>query len=212
MKCVAISDLHNKINELDLPEADLLLIAGDLTGRGSIPELVAFNKDLFAIKDRYRLGILAIPGNHDRHAERDFNYTKNELLTNVKYFIHHESVVIEGIKFFGSGYSPEFGGWSFSVSRGKDAASKWSQIPDDTDILITHGPPYGLLDEADIFSGHLGCQDLSDRVLKVKPKAHVFGHIHGGYGIKEFNGTTFINAASLNDNYKPINPPIEFEI
>jgi Icc-related predicted phosphoesterase len=102
-------------------------------------------------------------------------------------YLEHESVTIEGVKIFGSAYTPEFGkNWAFNVPKDK-IAEKWAEIPDDTDILITHGPAKGILDltQYDSRPGadgksfyQCGCPELLERVLKVQPKYHIFGHIH----------------------------------
>ncbi len=210
MRIVCISDLHNQLSKITLPSADLLIIAGDLTVRGSIAEFSKFNEDIGAIKNLYSKGIVVINGNHDGLGEEN-RALANSILTNVSHYIQDELIEIDGVKIYGSAWTPEFGGWWFSKSRGANIKEVWDKIPV-CDVLITHGPPYGILDEADIFSGHLGDADLLEAVLRAKPKIHCFGHIHGGHGVKEFNGTTFINAASCNEMYRPVNLPIEIEI
>ncbi len=211
MRLICISDTHNKIGQLELPKGDLLLIAGDLTGYGTVEEFVKLNADLEEVKKLYKYGILAVPGNHDFGAERDFNHIK-ALLTNVKYFIHHEEVIIGGVKFFGSGYSPRFYDWAYNVDRGPEIAAKWSQIPNDCDVLITHGPCYGILDETPR-GENVGCKDLLDAVIQ-RPsiKVVIGGHIHFSHGVKDVMGKTFINASSCNEKYMPINKPIEIEV
>ena len=96
------------------------------------------------------------------------------------------------------------------MSRGEELKERWDLIPNDIDILVTHGPPYGYLDTVrwDGHTKHVGCEELLDRVLKLKPKLHVFGHIHGAAGEDSFEGTHFVNASSCDERYKPINPPI----
>jgi Icc-related predicted phosphoesterase len=210
LKLLCISDIHNQLDKVNLEPADLLLIAGDLTIKGSLAEFNKFNEDVGRIKHLYRLGAMIVFGNHDKLAEQNFNLTKS-ILTNINYILHDSSVEIEGIKFYGSPYTKMFFNWSFMLSGRDKMKAKWDQIPQ-CDILITHQPPYGILDEADIFSGHLGCEDLLDAVLRVNPKYHMFGHIHGGAGIKEFNGTTYINASTCTERYEPTNPPIEITI
>jgi len=211
MRLVCISDIHNKISKLNLPDGDLLCIAGDLTGRGSLVEFASFNNDLGKIKNKYKHGVLLIYGNHDLLPEKDFGLAKSTL-TNVNHILHENEVTIDGIKFWGSPFSPRFYNWAFNVDRGPKIKEHWDRIPNDVDVLITHGPPYGILDDADLFNTKLGCKDLLDAVLRVKPKVHMFGHIHGGYGIKDFHGITFINASSCDERYMPVNAPIEFEV
>lgn len=211
MRLVCISDTHNKLAKLTLPPADLLVVAGDITNMGTAQEFIVFNHVVGQIKDKYRFGVLVIPGNHDLGAAKDFNFVKG-LLTNVAYFIHHEEVIIDGKRFFGSAYTPRFCNWSFNLDRGPAIKAKWDLIPNGIDVLITHGPPYGILDETLPNDEHVGCSDLFDAVMRVKPQVHIFGHIHNSYGIKDFNGTTFINACSCNEMYLANNKPIEIEI
>jgi Icc-related predicted phosphoesterase len=213
MKCVAISDFHSQLDKLDLPAGDVLFCAGDATGRGSIVELSKFNADLEKHKSKYK-EIIYIAGNHELLFASDPSLAKS-IITNATYLQDSMAQVKVGdkeIKIWGSPWVLEFGNWAFGLKRNGQMREKWDLIPDDIDILITHSPPYGILDEADEYSGHLGCPDLLEAVLRIKPKFHLFGHIHNGAGIKEFNGTTFINASSCDENYKPTNPPIEFEV
>lgn len=101
---------------------------------------------------------------------------------------------------------PEFGGWAFNRKRGEDIRQHWDKIPVYTDVLITHGPPYGILDEC--FDGaHVGCRDLLKRLDKINPKLHVYGHIHEAYGSKIVEGTTFVNASMICEGEAVLNAP-----
>ena len=128
-------------------------------------------------------------------------------------YLENGSCEFGGLKFWGSPVQPEFMDWAFNVKRGPDIKKYWDMIPDDTDVLITHGPPWGLLDQ--IRPGreveHLGCGELLKAVRRVKPKLHVFGHIHGGYGSFKEGPTQFVNASLLNEAYRPVNAPIVVE-
>jgi Icc-related predicted phosphoesterase len=119
-------------------------------------------------------------------------------------------VTIDGIKFYGSPWQPEFHDWAFNLPRGEELAAKWEKIPDDVDILITHSPAYGILDYAPI-GGHVGCEELYRKIAEVKPKIHVCGHIHDGYGQKTMGGIEFLNASVLNDRYEHAHKPIVME-
>jgi Icc-related predicted phosphoesterase len=212
MRLICISDVHNKISELDIPSGDLLVISGDLTGHGSIAEFGRFNYDIGKIKKKkqYRHGVLIIFGNHDFLPEKDFGLAKS-MLTNIDYILHDSEAVIDGKRFWGSAFTPRFYNWSFNLDRGAKIKAKWDLIPDGVDVLITHGPVAGIHD----INSHgeaMGCADLLDAVLKVKPKVHICGHNHNGYGVKESYGITFINASSCNERYMLVNPPIEFEV
>ncbi|HFA51599.1 MAG TPA: metallophosphoesterase [Bacteroidetes bacterium] len=208
MKIVAISDTHSKHLQLHLPIGDLLIHAGDVSGRGTEAEVLSF-LDWFASLDfKYKI---FIAGNHDYFFERMTDaYVRNLIPDNIIY-LNDEGTEIEGIKIWGSPVQPWFYDWAFNRRRGREIDKHWKLIPDDTDILITHGPAHGILDRTR--NGSLaGCEDLLRRIKKVKPKYHIAGHIHEAYGMVEKDGTTFINASVLNLRYELVNEPIVFEI
>jgi Icc-related predicted phosphoesterase len=125
-----------------------------------------------------------------------------------------------GYKWFGSPISPEFNNWAFNRKRGKEIARCWSKIPDDTQILISHGPPYGILDvnKEEIYSQplgpeHLGCEELRKRISKLKAlKLNVFGHIHSSSGVEIHDGVKFVNASVLNESYEVVYQPKVIEL
>ncbi len=209
MKIVCISDTHNQLDRIIIPDCDLLLIAGDVTMYGTEKEIIKFNYDLLPLKQRIK-NIIFIAGNHDFLFQKN-NKLARSLITNAIY-LEDESVTIDGIKIYGSPWQPWFFSWAFNLQRGREIKEKWNLIPDDTEILITHGPPFDILDK--LYTGELvGCEELRIKVNQLsKLKLHVFGHIHCAYGDKIINGVTFINASSCTEKYKPINPPIELEI
>ncbi|KAL1456244.1 hypothetical protein WDU94_000989 [Cyamophila willieti] len=132
-------------------------------------------------------------------------------LTNCTY-LQDEEIVLYGIKFYGTPWQPEFCKWAFNVPRGEACLSKWTDIPSDTDVLISHTPPIG---HGDLCCTGLraGCVELLNILQeRVKPKYHVFGHIHEGYGITSDGRIIFINASTCDINYLPTNPPIVFDI
>src|SRR5690606_9104680 len=105
---------------------------------------------------------------------------------------------------WGSPITPYFHNWAFNRKRGAKIKAHWDLIPDDTDILITHGPPFGILDET-VYSKRTGCEELLLRVYQVQPKYHIFGHIHEDYGMLAKRETTFVNASVLDDRYELVN-------
>ncbi len=136
-------------------------------------------------------------------------------------YLQDSGCEIDGVKFWGSPWQPEFNDWHFNLSRGEPLARKWRLIPDDTDVLITHGPPHGILDECpEWISGwgrtrgtvHVGCEELAKALERVQPKVHIFGHIHEGAGVLEQDGRTYINASSMDANYDITHPPRVFEL
>jgi Icc-related predicted phosphoesterase len=204
VKIVCISDthsLHSCINKF--PDGDVLIHAGDCTNAGSIDDLKRFNKWLGSLPHRHKL---CIAGNHDwclqnRPAEAE------KILTNATYLCD-SSVTIDGVKFYGSPFQPEFCDWAFNLPRGGDELrEKWAAIPRDTDVLITHGPPDKILDKV-LEGERTGCALLLTEVQIVKPRLHVFGHIHEGYGKVSSGDTRFVNASICTRAYAPTNRPI----
>lgn len=212
MKFVAISDTHGQLDKIDLPEGDVLLHAGDATMNGSAKELERFNESFAKLPYKYRI---FCPGNHDRICERDPGRAR-EILTGPTHYLVDEEVVLDGVKIYGSPWQPTFGhGWAFNANRGQIIREKWDRIPDDVDILITHGPPFYIGDEAGMapWVENVGCVDLLE-AIKNRPsiKYHIAGHIHEAYGVREVGGVTFINASSVDMKYHAANPPVVFEI
>lgn len=212
MKVVCISDTHNLLRHMSIPDGDVLVHAGDFTMQGRAAEINEFNEQLARLPHKHKV---VIAGNHDIGFETHSEDAR-ALLTNATY-LEDSGVEIEGVKFWGSPWQPQFFDWAFNLERGKELREKWQKIPEDTDVLITHGPPRQILDMAHrqgtLASAHTGCDDLRDEVLnRVKPKYHVFGHIHEAYGWRDIDGIKFINASILNERYGIQNKPIIFEI
>jgi len=198
-----VSDTHDQHKSIEVPDADILVHAGDITMNGTPSKLMDFNDWLGEQPHKYKI---VIAGNHDFYLEKHPECGQ-EILSNCIY-LNDSGCEVMGLKFWGSPVQPWFFDWAFNRQRGDDIKKHWDLIPNDTDVLITHGPPYGILDDT-FRSGPLGCKDLLDAVGRVKPKLHVFGHIHPPRGVKIFNGTTFVNAAALDDDYNPWNIPAE---
>ncbi|KAH3751848.1 hypothetical protein DPMN_186425 [Dreissena polymorpha] len=234
LRVVCISDTHAK-HPQRVPVGDILLHAGDFTNVGGAAEVKQFNDFLGSLPHPVKV---VIAGNHDLTFDEDMvknrrdylsrNFRINEevferklaefgvktckeLLTNCVY-LEDASVNVCGLKIYGAPWQPEFCDWGFNLSRGEACLQKWNLIPDDTDILITHGPPIGHGDAC--FNGmRAGCVELLSTIQqRVKPKYHVFGHIHEGYGVTTDDVTTFINASTCTLRYQPDNPPIVFDI
>lgn len=217
MRITFISDTHTKHGQLQLPGGDLLIHAGDSMNTGYyVEELKPF---LSWFETQKYDECVFIAGNHDRIFETHPEST-SELVNEygVEYLEDREmtytNFIDREVKIYGSPWQPEFYNWAFNLPRcGEELEKVWNAIPEDVDILVTHGPPQDHLD----VSGppwntpHLGCELLRLRVDKIKPKIHVFGHIHGSSGYKFHNGTHFINASVLNERYDVVNEPITVE-
>ena len=208
MKVIAISDTHNKHDELILPEGDMLIHAGDVSGQGKGLEVERFLK--WFSEQPYEHKIF-IAGNHDFFFERmPESYILSLIPSNVIY-LNDSGVTINGVKIWGSPVQPWFYDWAFNRQRGSEILKHWDLIPSDTDILITHGPVHGILDKTQNGSS-AGCMDLLNTVRRIRPKFSICGHIHEAYGQETSLGTTFINASVLNLKYQLTNEPIVFEI
>jgi Icc-related predicted phosphoesterase len=215
VKIVTISDSHLSHNQLDIPECDLLIHAGDFSFTGKMIDVLDVNQWFGKLKEKGTIKqAILICGNHDWIGETNPSWVK-EAFTNCIY-LDEEPCEVFGFKVFGSAWTPEFNNWAFNAARGKEIAKHWAKIPDDTQILVTHGPPYGILDinteepyPKHLGPEHLGCEELRKRVDALPDlKLHVFGHIHSSAGTQVINGVQFVNASVLNESYEVVYPPV----
>ena len=214
MRLILISDthgLHYKMRR-PIPEGDVLIHAGDFTDVGNLVDVRKFDAWVGSLGFKH---VITIAGNHERKWDSP-EASLGAVFQNVHY-LQDSSINIDGINFYGSPWTPTFGyGWAFNADRGAPIRGKWDMIPDAglVDVLITHGPPMGILDRTDYRNGfqHVGCEDLAQRVTISVPKVHVFGHIHNGYGQKQIGQTLYVNAAVCDEDYKPVNAPIVVDI
>lgn len=199
-----LSDTHNRHNVCKCDGGDILIHAGDVSGRGNIDEINEF-LDWFADQD-YRHLIL-VPGNHDFAFEEVPNQMATECKSRGIILLNDSGVICDGIKIWGSPVQPWFHDWAFNRQRGPAIKKHWDLIPEDTEILITHGPPGGILDMTTGIMGEprggVGCDDLSDKIAKTKVRLHVFGHIHEARGITYQKEVTYVNASFLDRMYYP---------
>ncbi len=201
MLIAAVSDTHGYHNHLELPQADVFIYAGDFSQRGNLVELQSFNYWLSLVPCKYKI---VIAGNHDRFVQRNSSVAR-ATITNATY-LENSSVTLDGIKFYGSPYTPLFYDWAFMLERGEPLRQIWAKIPEDTDILITHGPPKDHLDE-NIHGEKCGCEELLDRILRLQLQAHIFGHIHEQGGCRtSINLPTGNNVMLYNVSMSPIVP------
>ncbi|CAD8053272.1 unnamed protein product [Paramecium sonneborni] len=221
---VCISDTH--CYNIPLPQGDVLIHCGDFTKSGQKEETLSFIQWLKKQPFKYKI---VIAGNHDISMDTEnyesklkqihhkvCNFDAQELLQQLKdncIYLVNQSVIIDGIKIWGSPYSLEFCEWAFQIKK-NDSEQFWSQIEKDSDIIVTHGPP---LNHGDLVNNwgikkNVGDEELLKQVLKIKPKYHLFGHIHEGYGITEQEGVKFINCSLVNKNLKVSNAPIIFRL
>lgn len=227
MRITVLSDTHTRqglIPMEDLPGGDLLLHAGDIMNSGynknDIWDFCHWFQSLKQYEDK-----VFIAGNHDRMFQNHPKDVKEWLdkFGNIIY-LQDDDFVIYGdgpngdmpennIRIYGSPWQPEFYSWAFNLQRNSiELSGKWEAIPNNTDILITHGPAFGTLDTV---TGrpwdNLGCELLAERIERFRPKIHICGHIHSGYGYEFKNGTHFFNAAVLNEAYEYTQKPMTFD-
>lgn len=211
-----ISDLHG-FHPI-LLGGDLLIVAGDLTARDYPDQFSRFKEWLS--QQKYTQ-IIVIAGNHDGLIEKRIMMGfQEEWNRGPICYLEDSRICFNNFKIWGSPWTPTFIDWHFMKDRGEEIKKMWDLIPDDTDILITHGPPYGILDEvmysnkANNYGKHAGCEELRKTIdTRLKNlKLHVFGHVHESYGTKAVNGITYVNASIMDDEYRPVNKPIRIEI
>jgi Icc-related predicted phosphoesterase len=205
MKIVCISDTHLK-HDFKVPNGDILVHAGDLTSTGTMQQVIIAANWLIPFPHKYKV---FVAGNHDTLFETNPKVAEAIFKAKNVHYLFENGITIKGIKFWGTPYQPTYNNRAFNLQRGsKELKAKFDKIPYDLDVLITHSPPYGILDISEVDNQHAGDEELLRVVLDRKPKVHIFGHIHGGYGQLQTEHTHFINAATCNGRYQPVNKPI----
>jgi len=214
--------------EPELPDGDILIHAGDFTFRGRMPEIQQQLYWLGKHVKRYK-HVVVVPGNHDFGFENEFIRYREEFKAKGITVLNDSGITIEGVNFWGSPITPFFHNWAFN-RHPEDIEFHWDIIPDDVNVLITHGPPHGILDGVPTYHKtqighdnhyrpiytkaiahieHVGCPELLERIkTKKQLRLHVFGHIHEGYGQEEHFGIKFVNPSIMDGDYHPVNKPI----
>ncbi len=208
-----ISDLHGYYPKLE--GGDLLIVAGDLTARDEQGQLIEFGNWL---EDQKYTKKIFICGNHDNRLE------KITISGKTLFFLYEECIYLsdsgtefEGLKIWGSPWTKTFKGMNphckaFTVDTEEELAEKWGKIPNDIDILITHSPPFGNFDYTSRGKS-VGSLSLWMKCLEIRPKLHIFGHIHEAYGqYRHPNGIHLVNCSHVNEHYQPVNKPIRIEL
>lgn len=212
MKIVAISDVHGRWNKITIPECDVLISCGDYSFRGEEHMIRDFHEWLNKQPAKH---IVSVQGNHEKWVEKNFEDAKaiaEEECPRV-HFVEEGLVEIEGVKIWCSAITPFFCNWAWNRFRGDQIRHHWDLIPEDTQILVTHGPPEGILDSVnDLYRTSVGCKDLWNKIVTLKNlKYHFFGHIHESYGYQEFNGIHFFNVSICDESYAASNQPVLVE-
>jgi len=213
-RIVCLSDTHNCNERIEVPDGDVLIHAGDATTVGTHEQIRRFSDWFASLPHPHKV---FVAGNHDWLFEKD-NDSARSLLDPAIVYLQDSAIEIDGLKIYGSPWQPRFFDWAFNLNRGQEMAEKWAMIPDDIDILITHGPPNGILDLVPRkgWDENTGCEELRKRVEKItkvgRLKLHVFGHIHCGYGVHDDSGVKFVNASTCDEQYDPTQPPIVIDL
>ena len=190
-----------------MPSGDILIHAGDLTNMGTEQEL----SDVMHWFDRLpHSHKVFVAGNHDWLFEREPEVAAALIPPRIHY-LEDSGCKIAGLNFWGSPVQPWFCGLAFNRERGDDIGRHWALIPEGTDVLITHAPPYGKLDRIGN-TERGGCEMLRRRVLAVRPQLHVFGHLHAGYGTDFLGSTMLVNASICDERGQVVNAPVVLDL
>lgn len=215
-KIVCISDTHSYHREIKIPDADIIICAGDITFKGELDVIEDFADWMGNLPIKHKITIF---GNHSIGTEDGYKrpFAIQALKNAGIHYLEDSGTIIEGLNIWGSPVQPFFNNWEWNRQRGADIKKHWDLIPDNTNILITHGPPKGILDLTPGNFYHngenVGCEDLLNRINELKElKLSVFGHIHSGAGTLIQNGITFVNACCCTEQYQPTNPPIVIDL
>lgn len=208
IKICAISDVHGKWSGLKIPECDLLISCGDYSFRGEKHMVRDYHKWL---SKQPAKKIISVQGNHELWVEQNFEQAKlvaEEACPGVV-FLDHGIIMINDIKIYCSAATPFFHNWAWNLYPA-ELEKWWDKIHDDTDIICTHGPAYGILDQVNYAdgtpkTGSLGCPHLAKRIKEIKPDLHFCGHIHSGHGEKHIDGTSYYNVSICDEMYMPTN-------
>ncbi|MDT0646962.1 metallophosphatase domain-containing protein [Zunongwangia sp. F260] len=206
MKITCISDTHGRHSELTLPTADVLVHAGDFTEAGTKKETLDF-LDWFSRQEHEHKVLIA--GNHDFFLEK--NQKQLDFLPANIHYLNDSGTKIGKYNFWGSPVTPGNSNWAFERARGKSIRKHWEKIPENTNVLITHTPPYKIMDILDNGTA-IGCEELQRYVDTIEPQLHIFGHIHNSYGSVRTKKTLFINSSCLDGRYRNINAPITYSV
>ena len=207
IRVVCVSDTHGRHNAISfVPPGDILIVAGDFTSYGNEGEVARFNNWLITLPHKHKI---VIAGNHDWFCQREPARARAALSAAI-YLCDQEAYAC-GLRIYGSPWQPWFYDWAFNLQRGEEIKRKWDLIPTGIDILVTHGPPSECGDRT-CHDNRMGCADLREAVLRVKPRFHVFGHNHEGYGQYQLGATECYNVSTCNSEYEPVHAPVVIEV
>lgn len=208
MRLVCMSDTHSQHESVEVPDGDVFVHSGDYSSAGSQKAAVDFATWLSGLPHQHKV---VTPGNHDWFSEKE--PAAAALIFRKSTYLVDEAREVGGFKFYGAPWSPRFFDWAFNADRGAVIRSKWARIPDDTQVLVVHGPPAGILDRTR--SGEtVGCADLLNTIENRLSKLRlvVFGHIHEAHGTLKRDGVLYVNASTCDLKYRPVQPPVVVDL
>jgi hypothetical protein len=190
VRIVAVADTHLFHRDLVVPDGDVLVHAGDMCRGGDLVELLTAAEWILGLPHRHKV---VVAGNHDWAFAREPAAAR--AMFRGAHYLEDAELTLDGVRFYGSPWQPEFCDWAFNLPRGPELAAVWARIPHGIDVLVTHGPPEGFGDRTTMTS-RAGCADLRARVAVVKPRLHLFGHIHQDGGAWLEGPTLFANVTT----------------
>lgn len=208
MRIVSISDTHCQHRKLKMPKGDIIIHAGDICKEGTEGEVQAFLRWFSSLNFTYKI---FIAGNHDFFFDGETKKYLAQIIPENICYLNDTGIIIEGINFWGSPVTPWLYDGAFNRKRGPNISKHWKLIPSNTDILITHGPPHGILDKNRV-DYSAGCKSLRKFVTSIQPRLHIFGHIHESYGQTKIGKTTYMNACMVNEEEICTNVPLIYEL
>lgn len=203
MRVVCISDTHGHHEKLTVPEGDILIHAGDFTNLGEVGEIARFGKWFEAQPHPHKI---YIAGNHDWLFQEDQNLARS--IMGRATYLQDSFTIINGLKIHGTPWTLPFYDWAF-MKPDEALEDEFSLIDSDVDILVTHGPPLGILDGTS--RGSAGSGTLLQRIWDTSPRYHIFGHIHEGRGKLTRARTIHMNVSNYS-GLSGMREPIIFDI
>jgi Icc-related predicted phosphoesterase len=212
VKLVCISDTHGEHEQLELPDGDVLVHAGDMTAHGSESDTCNFMSWFGSRNFSHKI---CIAGNHDSYIEAQPGAVAEMADEAGVTLLNDSGCRVNGLYFWGSPITPRFLNWSFMRDPGSAIEAHWNLIPLCTDVLITHGPPWGILDQVqrtEHICENTGCPSLLARIHIVMPAVHLFGHIHESHGRRDLGGVSYFNVSTMDEGYRIHNKPVVVEL
>lgn len=206
MKIIALSDTHTEHEKVSLPDGDILIFAGDFEIRRDRPTDL-FDMIAWFSQQPHKTKIV-IFGNHD--FTNNLTWWELQQRFGKIYYLDNGYIIVNGLKIWGSSYSPTFMDWAWMKSD-NELKEIYATIPDDTDIVVTHTPCRGILDDCGRY-GNVGSISLRERIKEIKPKIHICGHIHNCHGKYTDGQTDYYNVSAMDDNYDVINRAMIIEV